>query len=109
MAADCALPGPYCRRQGYISAYAADGTFIPNLVGRHRDEARRKQLDPDARDWAPKHPDTEPAWLFWRVVIEGVLTYSEADQLTLERLADALEAAQVMADLSRYNRTKSDG
>jgi hypothetical protein len=40
-----------------------------------------------------------------------VLTYSEADQLPLERLADALEAAHVTADVQAYNRhrAKADG
>ena len=102
MGAGGPLPGPYYRRRWYLSDFAADGTFIPDLPGRHRELARSKQAERQA--WAPEHPETEPIWLPLRLIIEKVVTYSEVQGLTLEAMADLLEALQVMADVERYNR-----
>ena len=91
-----------------MSDFASDGTFIPDIPGRGRELAREAQQKQAREQWRPEHPETERAWLFWRVVIEGVLSYAEADALPLERLADALEAAHVTADVQAYNRLRAD-
>ena len=77
------------------------------MPGRARELAREAQREESRRRWKPDHPETERAWLFWRVVIEGVLSYSEADMLPLERIADALEAAHVTSDVQAYNRMRA--
>jgi hypothetical protein len=101
---DRPLPGPYYRRRWYVSDFAADGAFIPDLVGAHRDKARAKQAERAREAWAPHHPETEPIWLPLRLIIEKVVSYSEVQGLTLEAMADLLEALQVTADVERYHR-----
>jgi hypothetical protein len=59
-------------------------------------------------DWRPHHPETEPAWECWAVIIEGLLTYTEVEQLPLERIADAWEACLVAGDVKQWHSQTAD-
>lgn len=66
------------------------------------------ELRAQAPGWQPSHPETERIWLPLRLVLEGVVTMTEVEHLPLERMADVLEGAQVLADVRMWHHANRD-
>ena len=56
--------------------------------------------------WEPDHPETAPTWLPRRILLEygGAYTIDHVQSMTLEEMADALEALQVSRDVQMAGR-----
>jgi hypothetical protein len=67
-------------------------------------EARKK-----AAAWHPHHPETERTWLPRRLVLEGVVTHTEVQTLSLCDQMEYFEALGVMADVNLWHHAEQRG
>lgn len=88
---------PYFTRHWYQRRYTGGG-YDRSLL---EDPVWRSDA---TREWQPDHPETAPDWPYWRVVANGWATIREADELTLEEIADAGEAMDVAADATTHQQ-----
>ena len=90
-------PIPYTRRPTYEQWVASASTrYITGTSGKRNPcsvEHERRTIE----GW-PVGPNTRLEWLFWRPVVEKVLSFSEASRISLEELLDANEAMSVFGD-----------